>query len=50
MNTSSHGLGLHISQRIAESHNGRINVKSIYSEGSEFEFRFLAKKSKDKIK
>ena len=40
MNSTSHGLGLHISQRIAESHNGKIYVKSEYSKGSEFTFKF----------
>ena len=42
MNTGGHGLGLNICQQIAQSHNGKITVKSKYSVGSEFTFEFLA--------
>lgn len=28
MNANSHGLGLHICQKIAENHNGKIHVFS----------------------
>ena len=44
MNTKSNGLGLSISQRIAQALSGKISVTSEMGVGSTFTFEFTAKK------